>query len=272
MISFLEDEIELSLKDSTLNKSRNVWQRRILDENGNKDKLDRYISGKIPYFYRDPFKIANDFSEKLDVIGLIADVFRKLPTTEKFRSSHFGEILGSIYIEEILGYKILLRKLTQLTAENTNVHKMDIMCVDTSNYDFKYWWFEVKTSIQPASKKKAYHRHGIYKQLKESLEKYSHGDKMYDFVQIRDNLSKSDFSLEEIKQIRKDFSPPGPEIFFHGLAVINIASIDDSDNDYIISEPSSIAYNVRVLTITDLKSMAIDAYERLENIKKATGE
>lgn len=266
MISFLEDEISLELEDKTISKQRCVWKRNVLDEDGEKLKLSRFVSGKIPYYYRDPSKIANDFYDKLDTIGLIADICRKTPRTEKFRCSHFGEILGSIYIEEILGYKILLRKLTQLTAEDTNVHKMDVMCVDTSEKEFKYWWFEVKTSMRHG---KIYHRNGIYKQMKKSLENYALGDKLYDFVQIRDNLSKSDFSEDEIRTIRKQLSPPGPKITFHGMAIINVDTVDDDDGKYLLSEESILNYNVKILTVSDLKDLAIEAYNRLEAIQKA---
>lgn len=266
MISFLEDEILLDIEDKTISKQRCVWTRNILDENGEKLKLSRFISGKIPYYYRDPLKIANDFYEKLDTIGLIADICRKTPTTEKFRCSHFGEIIGSIYIEEILGYKILLRKLTQLTAEDTNVHKMDVMCVDTSEKQYKYWWFEVKTSMRHG---KVYHRNGIYKQMKKSLENYTMGDKLYDFVQIRDNISRADFTDDEIKTIKKQLSPPGPKINFHGMAVINVSTIDDEDDKFLLTESSNAKYDVKVLTITDLKKLSSEAYNRLEAIQKA---
>ena len=265
MESFLEDEICLEIVGKTVLKERSIWRRNIKDENGDGDKLSQYVAGRIPYFYRDPAKIAQDFFEQLNAINAIADLCRKLPTEEHFRCSHFGEILSSLYIQEVLEYKILLRKLTQLTAENTNVHKMDVMCVDTKSNPYKYMWFEVKTCRRHNT---VYHRNGIYKQMKDSLEKYKNGDKRFDFVQIKDNISSSDFTSEEMRKVRKDLDPPGPKLTYHGMAVINISTVDAKDEEYLLSQSSAIDYDVRILTLLDLKAVSEEAYGVYENIKK----
>lgn len=271
MHTFLEDEICLEIKrDGSLSKKRSCWRRNILEIDGSGYKLVNFVGQKIPYFYRDAEKISKDFFDKLPIFSNVADLCTKLPTEEHHRCSHFGEILSSIYIEEVLGYKILIRKMTQLTAENTNVHKMDVMCVDTSKNPYKYLWFEVKTSRQHhGDGEYVYHKHGIYKQMKESLEKYTEKDKLFDFVQIRDNLSGSDFTEEERNQIRKDLCPPRPTISFHGVAVINISTIHENDEEYILTEKSMTDFDVRILTLTDLKELAIEAYNKIEDVRKA---
>jgi hypothetical protein len=265
--SLLEDEIRIVVSNSKLVEKRSGWRRRVLEKKGNV-YLSRVVSGHIPYFYRDPNKIASDFEEKYDALLNIADMMRTAPTTEKFRCSHFGEILSSIYIEQVLGYKILMRKLTQTTAENTNVHKMDIMCVDTTTTTFKYMWFEAKSSVRNG---KVNHKSGIYKQMRSSLAKYSSGDLRFDIVKICDNLSESDFSAEERRKIKSDLKRP-LQVSFQGIAVINDNTLSSVDDDSLLTEACPVSFDVRILVVSDLKRHAIEAFSRLDKIKALSEE
>lgn len=261
--TFLQDEIRLVVSNNSLVEKRSVWRRGVLDNNGT-HSLSRFLSGQIPYYYREPSNIAQDFLEQHDALYLIADMCRKAPTDLHHRCTHFAEILACVYIQKVLGLKILMRKLTQLTAENTNVHKMDVMCVDTQCSPYRYYWIEVKSSRQNDSK--VYHRHGIYKQMIDSLEHYSVSDKRFDFVQIRDNLTTTDFSTAEYNTIRAELIPPGPTVIYQGLAVINLCTINKQDDDYIITEPCATSFDARILALTDIKTIAVNAYEALEGV------
>lgn len=233
-------------------------------QNNGKIKLSGVVAGHIPYFYRDPEKIGQDFLEQNNALYMIADMFRKAPTTVKFRCSHFGEILASLYIQQVIGYKILIRKLSQTTAENTNVHKMDILCVNTNTKPYEYFWFEGKSSVSS----KGAHRHGIYKQMRKSLENYRESDKLFDIVKVRDNLSSADFNDEERTKIRKDLSKP-LDVQFHGIAVINISTICKEDDDFLLSTSSSVKYDVRILALHDLKKTAITAFGDAKKVADA---
>lgn len=265
--NYLYDEITLSITDSALVPARSGWFRQLAETDGRMD-LFRYIGGKLPYYYRKPENIAQDFLEEHDFMTAIAHMAVRPPTTEEFQSTHFAEILCCVYLREVLGYKILSRKLTQLTSEDTNVHKMDVMCVDVTQRPYRYLWVEAKSSRQ--KDRRVYHNSGIYKQMRESLTKYTSEDVRYDFVHICDNMSKADFSEEERRNIRQDLlSPSGPSLIYHGMAVINIDTHEQDDVNKLLSEPCGTSFDVRLLALMDLKAIAVEAYSFLEDAREA---
>lgn len=267
--TYLADEINLSIVNGSLVSRRNGWRREVFDTNGSVD-LFRYIGGKLPYYYRNPEDIAKDFIEEHDFMTAVAHMAVKPPTSETFQTTHFAEILCCVYLREVLGYKILSRKLTQITSENTNVHKMDVMCVDVSKTPYKYLWVEAKSSRQleePGNR--VSHKGGIFKQMRDSLSKYTNGDAEFDFVHICDNMSTSDFTESERLAIRKDLkSITGPPLVYHGMAVINLNTYKQNDVDDLLSQPCSTSFDVRLLAMTDLKAIAVEAYSFLEDYRK----
>lgn len=265
--NYLHDEITMTISDTSIVPNRTGWFRRVNDTDGRMD-LFRYVGGKLPYYYRKPENIAKDFMEEHDFLTAIAHMAVKPPQTEGFQSTHFAEILCCIYLREVLNYKILSRKLTQLTSEDTNVHKMDVMCVDVSQKPYRYLWVEAKSSRQTGQR--VYHNSGIYKQMRDSLTKYTDEDVRYDFVHICDNMSQADFSEEERRIIRQDLlSPSGPPLVYHGMAVINIDTHEQSDVDKLLSEPCNTSFDVRLIALTDLKALAVEAYSFLEDTREA---
>ena len=70
----------------------------IQQANGN--QLSSYIADRAPLFYRKVLDITNGLGEGYFVTPL-KEVLARIPTSESFRSSHFGEITCSIFAEEV---------------------------------------------------------------------------------------------------------------------------------------------------------------------------
>ncbi len=95
--------------------------------NGN--QLERYIADRAPFFYRDLPSITQSLGDGF-FVSTIKQTLSKLPTSESFRESHFGEIAAGIFAEEVMGLTKLYSKLSLLTAENANAYKMDLVLFD----------------------------------------------------------------------------------------------------------------------------------------------
>jgi hypothetical protein len=267
--NYVEGTVKLSPSSAKIIQVRS-GERTSLSEDFDGVELSRYVAGKIPYHYRSAKKIALDFESAHDAIEMVLSLFAQAPTAEKFQNSHCGEIISSIYLEEVLGYRRLYCKLSLTTSENTNVHKMDGFFVNISTAPFHYLLVEAKTSVLPTSKTKFNgHRHGILKQMLESIGKYSHGDQRFDFTRIRDNLDTS-FDPDVAKQIRSDLIPPGPKhSAYCGIAVVNSSTIDANDDDFIISTACPNEFSYRAVLVKDLAALASAAYKEGAKIMDA---
>jgi hypothetical protein len=259
---FIIETVELSHSAGAATAKRTGFRARFA-EAADRKLLAKVVAGQIPYFYRQPAKIAADFVARRDALEMIYDLTTKVPTSPKFQNSHFGEILSALYLEDVLQLRRLYCKLTLLTAENTNAHKMDGLFVNTATSPFSYFWVEAKTSILPTSKTRfTGHRHGILRQLIESLDGYGEQDKRFDFVAIRDNLDSA-FNTSEAAQITDDLVPPGPAISYLGMAAINDSTTCTEDDDWILSASCKRTFAFRGLTVTDLACCARTAYSEI---------
>ncbi len=264
----LLDEVEICLSRTHATILRSGW-RSTLDSNPSASSLTHHLAGQIPYFYREPEKIASDFSARHNALDMIVDLATKAPTSEKFRQSHAGEILCALYCEEVLHLKRLYSKLSLTTSENTNVHKMDAFFVDASTKPYQYFAVEAKSSIlpTPATKFRG-HRYGILKQLIVSLDSYTTDDRRFDFTVIRDNLENPQFTTIEKETIRRDLIPPGPTHLSHlGMATIYETTVDQKDDSYILTEPSQCNFTYRCLIVSDLAALAKKSYDEIESLK-----
>jgi hypothetical protein len=183
---------DLTVSSTTLTVVR-AGRRSHLKDGSSAHPLAHHLAGQLPYFYREPGKLAKEFAEEMarrrNALDLLYDLTIKMPTTPKFQQSHCGEILSALFLEEVLGLRRLMCKLTLTTAENTNVHKMDGFFVDTTKEPFTFYAVEAKSSILPTAETSAKgHRYGILRQLIGSLENYGAVDERFDFTTVRDNL------------------------------------------------------------------------------------
>jgi Cap4 SAVED domain len=95
----------------------------------NRMPLAAYISEKAPYYYRKLPDLIKSIQDGL-YVTFIKETLARLPTSDKFRESHFGEMLVSIFVEEIMNLRVIYSKLALLTAENANAFKMDLILYD----------------------------------------------------------------------------------------------------------------------------------------------
>jgi hypothetical protein len=266
---YVAGTVVLKPSDSSVTVVR-TGSRITLKEEHDGHPLSRYIAGQIPYYYRAPTAIGADFAARHDAIEMVLALFSQSPTTVKFQNSHCGEILSSIFLEEVVGYRRLFCKLTLTTAEDTNVHKMDGFFVKATSDPFEYLFVEAKTSILPTEKTTfSGHRHGILKQMITSLGSYDKIDERFDFTRIRDNLEQN-FLPAEAKQIRSDLVPPGPSnASYVGVAVTNQQTIDQRDDDYILSAACNKTFDFYGLVVFDLKKLAQESYRHGKVISDA---
>ena len=203
--------------------------RAIISDGSQPFDLVYHLSGQLPYFYREPARIAEDFAARHNALEMLADLAIRLPTHPQFQNSHCGEILAALFLEEALGLKRLYCKLSLTTSQNTNAHKMDAFFVELSDdAPYRYFAVEAKCSIQPTQSDRPFrgHRSGILRQLVKSLDSYTTLDRRFDFALIRDNLERDAFTEAQRTTIRRDLVPPGPlRLTYLGTATINRSTI-----------------------------------------------
>lgn len=244
--------------------------RAILKDEHKGYTLGKHVSGQLPYHYRTVEGITADFASGHSALEAVLALAASMPTSPSFQNSHCGEIIASHFVEQHLGFRRLYSKLTMLTSQNTNAHKMDGLFVKTSVAPYQYLFVEAKSSILPtqATPNKS-HRSGILKHMVESLEGYSSDDPRFELSRIRDNLEKS-FTLDEATLIRGNLIPPGPDnIKFLGISVTNMQTVNAKDDDFILSVNCSALFEYYAIVITDLSQIAQEAYGLWAAGKKA---
>lgn len=267
---FVADQLEISVSPAGGEAKRSGF-RTFLSDACAYDQLWNYVAGQLPYYYREPITIAEDFRVRRHALENLRDLISRAPTAPEFQRSHFGEILSSLYIENVLGYSRLLSKLTLPTAENTNVHKMDAMFVNRATDPYEYVFVEAKCSIKPQDQSgRKSHRSGILRQMVESLGHYSDHDERFDFTTIRDHLERG-FSTEEAQRIRQDLTPPGPyNLRYLGVACVTHETINQKDDDYILTVDSERSFDFQGIAVSDVLELADKAYAEYRPLLGAT--
>jgi hypothetical protein len=267
--NYIAQEAELVLKDGAL-KAIRTGARVVLVDDHKGYTLGKHLANELPYYYRTVEGITADFSTGHHALEAILAMAATLPTSASFQNSHCGEILAAHFIEDQLGFKRLYRKLTLLTSQNTNAHKMDALFVDTKSDPFTYLFVEAKSSVLPTKSTPAKsHRSGILKQMIESLNGYANDDPRFEYARIRDNLEKT-FNPDVASRIRDDLIPPGPDnLKVMGVSITNAATVNQIDDDFILSAACGIPFDYHALVVTDLAVLAKDAFGYWEKVKAA---
>jgi hypothetical protein len=265
--NFVASEALLSVSEGTMTAVRS-GSRTVLRDDFNGYRLGTHIAGQLPYHYRPLEGILADFEAQHSALEAVWALAAALPTSSRFRNSHCGEILASHFVEQRLGYTRLYSKLTLTTSENTNVHKMDGLFVDTRSPPYSYLFVEAKTSILPTQTTLTKsHRSGILSQMVDSLTGYSSTNPRFELTRIRDNLAKH-FNTEQQAIIRGDLVPPGPvRLNFLGVAVTNATTVNSDDDDWILCAECGTAFNFHGLVVTDLAALAAEAYGHWDAMK-----
>lgn len=265
---FYASESVISISDTSITSLRSGYRTVMADSSG-AVSLHKYLSGQLPYFYRKMESIVEDFESEHSALELMIDLMASAPSTQSFRNSHGGEILAAHHIQEKLKYKKLYSKLTMTTSEDTNAHKMDAMFVDTSKSQYEYIFVEAKSSILPTEKTKTKsHRSGILKDMIASLDGYIREEPRMELVRIRENL-QSGFNDEERKIILSDLRAPGPDLKFIGISVTNSVTVNEKDDNFILSVPCGVKFEYHAIVVTDLHDLARDAYSIWDAVKAA---
>lgn len=265
---FYASETLVSVSDTSVSTLRSGF-RTILSDSDGKVSLHKYLSGQLPYFYRKMESIVEDFESEHSALELMLDLMAAAPTTQSFRNSHGAEILAAHHIQEKLQYRRLYSKLTMTTSQDTNAHKMDALFVDTAIDPYRYIFVEAKSSILPtASTKTKTHRSGILKHMIASLSSYKAEEPRMELIRIRENL-QSGFSEEERKQILSDLRAPGPELNYIGISVTNSVTVNEKDDDFILSVPCGVEFDYHAIVVTDLESLAKESYSIWDTVKDA---
>lgn len=234
--------------------------RTVLSDEAKEVTLARHLSGQLPYYYRKLESVVDDFQSRHDALDIMIDLMGTAPQSPKFRNSHCGEILAGHYVEEKLGLRRLYSKLTMTTSEDTNAHKMDGLFVDLSSDPFDYVFVEAKASTLPTETTATKtHRAGLLKNMIASLDSYVTEEPRMEFIRIRENL-QGDFEPSDREQILSDFRGIGPDLKYLGASVTNAVTINDADDDFILSEASACDFDYYAIVVTDLKKLAEESF------------
>src|SRR6516164_6561009 len=93
----------------------------------------------------------------------------------------------------------------------------------------------------------------------EFIEQFASDDPRFEFSRIRDNL-ETVFSPVERIVIHNDLIPPGPNLNLLGVTVTNDVTMNHENDDFILPSPCSTPFDYYALVVSDLKSLAEEAY------------
>lgn len=229
---------------------------------GTQYKLEDYIANRAPLFYRKIDSIIEDLHS-----GYFLTAFRstlaKLPTSESFQESHFGEIVAGIFAEEVLGWRRLYSKLTFLTAENANAYKMDLVMYDTATEPVRFIFGEVKCS--PKSAKNglpANHHKSCFADIFDSMNKYTKTDRIFDLTAARDNICN--IPEEDQKKIRVALMPYSDSpIGYAGFAVIDSSTYSIDEAQVLRTRANSKIFEIDLVCLESFALVARTVYDSL---------
>jgi hypothetical protein len=191
--------------------------------------LAHYIADRTPLLYRRPDTFVESILDGGYLGSALRETLARLPTATSFQQSHFGEIAASIYAEEVLRLKLLYRKLSLLTAENSNAHKMDLLLYDPSVDPIELVLAEVKYSPKiSADGSPVGHDQGCFADVFRSLNSYSDADRNFDLTAAKDNLGQLDG--EERARVRAALRPYArTKVRYLAFAVIDLDTKNDDE-------------------------------------------
>lgn len=221
------------------------------------------MADRTPLFYRSPDQIS-DMLRSGYFLTAFRDALRRLPTSNHFRDSHFGEILSAIFAEEVIDWRLLYSKLRLLTAENTNPHKMDLLFFDPNQDRPTFVFGEVKSSMK--SDVPANHHRSCFPSLFHSLKDYSDDDLTYDLTAARDNI---DALAENERQTVREALLPYAErnIQYAGFSVIDAGTRSDSETSMLATRRSSKTFDIDLVCVENITEVSECAYAILERMR-----
>lgn len=229
--------------------------------------LADFVADKAPLYYREFDKVVESLQTGY-FLTMIQETLKKLPTSDHFKSSHFGEILASIFVEDIIGFKKLYCKLSLNTTENQHGFKMDLLCYVPGSNPVDFVFCEVKSSPKDVSDgMPPRHDKSCYADIFNSLREYNEGDKQFDLTIIKDNLDLNDEG--EKNRVKASLLPYGiRNIGYIGIAVIDHSTFVKEEVPVLATRRSNKTFNVELLCVESYKEVSTEAYQILERYKK----
>lgn len=225
--------------------------------------LEEYLADRAPLFYRSPDKIVETLDQGY-FLTAFREAVRRLPTSDHFRESHFGEILSAIFAQEVLGWRLIYSKLRLATAENSNPYKMDLLFFDPSQAVPTIILGEVKSSMKATIP--ARHDQSCFPSLFDSLREYSAEDLEYDLTAARDNIEQ--LGREERKVVLTALLPYAKrEILYAGFSVIDTATRRDSETSMLATRKSSKTFDVDLVCVDELADVSESTYAVLDEMR-----
>lgn len=246
---------------------RIVYISELMGES-NGTRLAEYIADKAPLFYR---KISDVYKSLGDgfFVSTMKETLAKLPSSDSFRSSHFGEIATAIFAEEVMGLRKLYSKLSLLTAENSNAYKMDLVLYNPNSDPVEFIFGEVKSS--PKTKDDGFpvgHDKSCFADIFNSLNAYQSKDLQFDLTAAKDHINNlPDQEKERIRLALRPYS--NPKIRYAGFAVIDSSTRHDDELSVLLTRKNLKYFDVDVICVENYPSVAHSVYKKLEALKIA---
>ena len=229
--------------------------------------LAAYVADRAPLFYRKVQNIVDRLSEGY-FITAFRETLAKLPTSDSFRSSHFGEIMAGIFAEEVLGLTRLYSKLSLLTAENANAYKMDLVFCNLKTDPIEFVFGEVKSSPKTAADGlPAGHDKSCYASIFTSMNDYLETDLEFDLTAVRDNLDS--FDAPNQQRIREALKPyTGTIVRYAAFAIIDLSTKDDSEAGVLATRKNDKEFEVDVVCVEEYAGVADLIYDKLNKLRQ----
>lgn len=236
--------------------------RSELVRTGSKFELGEYVSDRAPLFYRPLAAIIADLKAGYFMTA-IKSTLAKLPTSESFQESHFGEIVAGIFAEEVLGLRRLYSKLALLTAENANAYKMDLVMYDPAANPVRFVFGEVKCSPKTAADGlPAKHHESCFADIFNSMNKYSEIDRTFDLTAARDNICNiPEEDRDRVRGALKPYSTSAVE--YAGFAIIDAETYSIDEAHPLCTRRNTKEFEVDLVCLESFSLVAGSVYKSL---------
>ncbi|MCB0880523.1 MAG: DUF1837 domain-containing protein, partial [Thermoleophilia bacterium] len=230
--------------------------------------LDGLLGQKVPLFYRSASKIAEQFGEGF-FTAPIADTLHKLPTSEHFRESHFGEIAAGVFAEGVLGLRIIYSKLSLLTTGNANPNNMDLVMYEPGSDPVRFVLGEVKSSMKCAPNDlPARHHTSCFSSVFQSLSNYDQSNLDFDLGLVKDRFS--DLPEGDRERIRDALKPYGTKVIsYAGFCVVDASTVDCEEASVLATRSNPKDFDVDLVYVEELPSIVDSVYSKLSILQKA---
>jgi uncharacterized protein DUF1837 len=239
-----------------------------LNKNGkNGVRLSDYIADGTPLFYRDLSNIAEDMGDGY-FLSPIKDTLRRLPTSEKFQESHFGEITAAIFAEETIGLRKIYSKLSLLTAENSNAYKIDLILFDPNSDPLTLFLAEVKSSPKVSVDGLAVgHDKSCFADIFNSMNSYDQSDLDFDLQAAKDRLNQ--LPVGERGRLRQALCPyASTPVKYAAFAVIDVTTKRDDEISVLATRKNEKIFDVDLICVDNYPSVASFVYSKLDRLRQ----